>query len=240
MICLLAGVGATALIARLRRPSLRRGAFRMLLGLLVVDGLILLVWTVAHPYKILYDVHSREFARWFWTEQARDAQLVCVKSDLKVAPNRRHWHFFRSSLYLCNRAIYSPDKRRNGVVDWGAIASDRPLRCVVYNEEPRGNPIFREWLRAMDARYQLRASKTFNVNEGVNWRGADYEDRYVVLDFVPRPAPAPSTGSARGREPGQDGAGSPSASISSSTARQSAARVSSLGSPAPNVSIEVR
>jgi hypothetical protein len=230
IICLFAGLGAAALLQRIRRPRLRRGAWLAGLFLLVAAGTGYLAIALIHPYKSIYDQRSRAFARWFWPAQGRDAELLCLKSDFGVVTNRRHWQFFRSSLYLCNQAIYSP-RRRDRKLTRETISADRPLRCVLYNEPEIGKAIFDSWLSAMTTHYRLRSSTTYVVNEGVNWRGADYEDRFVVLEFVPID-----------RGGAQVDAGSPRASTSASTRRQSAARVSSRGSPAfaPRVSIDVR
>jgi hypothetical protein len=228
IICLFAGLGGAALLQRIKRPRLRRAAWLTGLFLLIAAGTGYLAIALIHPYKSIYDQRSRQFARWFWPAQGHDAELLCLKSDFGVVTNRRHWQFFRSSLYLCNQAIYSP-RRRDRRLTREPISADRPLRCVLYNEPEIGKPIFDAWLNAMTTRYRLRSTATYVVNEGVDWRGAGYEDRFVVLEFVPID-----------RCEAQVDAGSPRASTSANARRHSAARVSSRGSPEPRVAIEVR
>ena len=39
---------------------------------------------LVRPYRVAADLSAREFARRFWVEQGRDAELACLKSDLGV------------------------------------------------------------------------------------------------------------------------------------------------------------
>ena len=139
MICLFCGVGLAAMIARLRPAGRRRRVLFATAFGLAMSGVALLGSKLAFPYKTIPDVNSRTFARSFWSERARDAELVCVKSDLGLGFNRRNWTFFRSALYLCNQKIYSPRHRVGSGVNWDAVSVDKPLRCVLYNEWPENN-----------------------------------------------------------------------------------------------------
>ena len=185
-ICLIAGLGAAAIIARLRSTGARRWVIRASVLGLAGSGLILLGLDFVHPYKSIHDQRSRAFARRFWTEQARDAELVCVKRDLGVVFNPWHWQHHRSALYLSNAEIYSPRLHQNAPPDWDAISVSRPLRCVLYNEQPANNPTFTGWLESMKTRYRLARTETFVVNDSVRENDANFEDRYVVYEFVPR------------------------------------------------------
>ena len=133
-----------------------------------MTGVVLLGLKLAYPYKSIPDQNSRAFARSFWTERARDSELVCVKSDLGLGFNRRNWTLFRSALYLCNQKIYSPRHRLGVGVNWDAISADRPLRCVLYNEWPENNPACSAWLQEMTERFagekpRKRSSSTNRV-----------------------------------------------------------------------------
>ncbi len=186
-ICLLSGLGLAAMIARLRFARTRQRAFLACVIGLAGSGIVLLGVKVAYPYKSVHDRESRAFARSFWDEKARDSELVCVKSDLRLGFNRRNWTLFRSALYLCNQKIYSQRHRRGVGVKWDTVSAERPLRCVLYNEWPENNSACATWLREMCERFQVRNRETFVINEsGHRDDGTDVEDRYTVYEFVPR------------------------------------------------------
>lgn len=191
-ICLLSGSGLASMIGRLRYRLTRRWAFRMSVVGLAAIGTVLLALKVSRPYKDVSDQKSRAFAQWFWTEKARDAELVCVKTDLGTGFDHDNWTLFRSALYLCNQRIYSPRHRRGAPANWETISSARPLRCVLYNEWPEIAPACEAWLQAMTQGFELRRRETFVVNNsGHRDDGTDFEDRYTVLEFVPRSKASP-------------------------------------------------
>lgn len=185
-ICLLAGLGASRVMACLPALRFRRRVFRGSLIVLAGAGTVLLALTVAFPYKSRTDEESRRFARWFWSDQSRDAELVCLKEDLNVVLNPSHWRLFRSALYLCNQRIYSPRHHCYLAADLGTISASRPLRCVLYNKEPDGRSALASWLDGMSARYVLQRRQTFVINESDAPAGRNDEDRYDVYDFAPR------------------------------------------------------
>jgi hypothetical protein len=186
-ICLLTGLGLAALIARLRFVRASQVAFLACVFGLGGSGIVLLGAKLAYPYKSVPDQESRAFAQSFWNEQARDAELVCVKTDLGFGFNRRNWSLFRSALYLCNQKIYSPRHSAGAGVKWDKVSSDRPLRCVLYNEGPESSPACSAWLREMCERFQVRNRETFIINKSDRRDdGTDVEDRYTVYEFVPR------------------------------------------------------
>ena len=95
---------------------------------LVASGVIPQVVSATVPYRMPYDRQAREFARRFWPEQGRDAELACAHLDFGIDPpgvwrGRQAW-------YLCNQAIYSPQRREHGWPRLGLVSADRPLRCV--------------------------------------------------------------------------------------------------------------
>jgi hypothetical protein len=154
---------------------------------LAVAGLVLLGLTLANPWKSVSDENSRSFARSFWTESARDSELVCVKADLGLGFSQRNWTLFRSALYLCNQRIYSPRHRAGAGVNWNLVSAHRPLRCILYNERPEDNPACSAWLVEMTEQFELSNRRSFVINESSHRDdGTDVEDRYTVFDFVPR------------------------------------------------------
>jgi hypothetical protein len=197
IVCLFTGIGLAVLIARLACDRARQRAARLAVTVLAACGLIVLLSTAVWPYKSLADRDSRNFARWFWSARSREAELVCVKSDLGTGFNRRNWSLFRSALYLCNQKIYSPRHRQGAPFDAAAVTSDHPLRCVLYNEWPEKDPACSAWVEQLRQQFDVVSSETFVVNDQtVHDDGTDIGDRYTVIEFVPRARPAP-TGVAR-------------------------------------------
>ena len=113
---------------RITVPSDRLGHF-------LNGGHLLLVSTIAQPYKTIEDKNSRYFARWFWSSRTG---VACAKTDLGRAFNARNWSLFRSSLYLCNQKIYPP--RHQSTVPKEPKIPDGPWQCVLYNDGPRTTP----------------------------------------------------------------------------------------------------
>jgi hypothetical protein len=202
IICLVGGVGLAWLIAQIRPVPIRQWTFRAALIGLAALGAILFSLKLAHPYKDISDRNSRAFARWFWTEKARDAELVCVKSDMGSGFDRRNWTLFRSALYLCNQKIYSPRHRNDIGANWNAVLAGRVLRCVLYNEWPEMNTECAAWLEGMKGSYDMRKRETFIINDPSHRDdGTDVEDRYTVFEFVVAPERAPLWAGSEGAAP---------------------------------------
>lgn len=193
-VCLLAGLGLAQLVAWMRRPVERKWGLVAGVACLLAIGGGTFVRDVAAPYKMIYDQRSREFARWFWREQARNAELVCVKRDLDMVFDPVHWTYDRTAVYQCSQQIYSARHRQGAEPDWNAVSREHPLRCVFYNEHPQDQPEFQTWLANMLARYELREQREYLVNPDVVVRNAPYEDRYVVYEFVPQLPQPPAPG----------------------------------------------
>lgn len=185
-VCLLAGLGIAALLAGLRHHFARRWGTIACAALLMLFGWGIFARDLTAPYKTVYDQRSREFARWFWREQARDAVLVCVKRDLGVVFNPAHWEYDRTAVYQCQQRIYAQQQTRPAAAEIAAVSARRPLRCVLYNEHPVGDPRFAAWLESLGVRYALCDRREYFVNRDVVVRGAPYEDHFVVYEFVPR------------------------------------------------------
>jgi hypothetical protein len=185
-ICLLAGLGAATVLDLIRCVRARRAVLKAGLAGLVACGIVPQIVSWAYPYRMLYDQQQREFARRFWVEQARGAELACAHLDYRIDPpgswqGRRAW-------YLCNQAIYSPQCRGRGGNDGGparcrAISADRPLRCVVC-EGPPESPGFRKWLDRMCAELTLRDVKTIGFEVTIG-EGKPAAEHWRVFEFVP-------------------------------------------------------
>jgi len=186
-ICLMSGLGAATMIAWCSSPRRRQRITGGVLLLLAVIGVGSLVRDMVQPYKTIFDLKDREFARWLWTDKAYDAQLVDVKTDLgkNFFPGCYEWG--HSSLYRCNQRIYSPDHRHGKrPVKWSAISADRPLRCVVFStpEMRRDEATFQCWLDKMARNYQLVGRDEFLVNADSTWD----HSRIEIYEFTPKSA----------------------------------------------------
>jgi hypothetical protein len=186
-ICLFAGLGAAVVLSRLPW-SFRRWAFRSTVGLLAGLGLFLIGRDLVQPYRVWEDEQSRRFARHFWRDDARDAKLVCVKSDLGLAFQPKLWTSGMSAVYLFHRGMYAHPSGR-GAVPISALrqADECPSRLVFFDELPRENVLFDEWVTRLALAYRIGPPRVFTVNPGKPgelW----LREQYVVLDLVPEQA----------------------------------------------------
>ncbi len=190
IICLLAGIGAARVFALIRRERIRLIATLIFLSILALFAIGNISADLIQPYKNLEDLNSRRFARRFWTEEARNAELVCVYTDLGRDFFPRLWEWGNSSRYLCHQAIYSP-RHRNGPCPprWELVSPDHPLKCVVFSVPENLFPhaaldrAAREaWLEEMAADYRLVGLEKEEVNPDV--RG--HHEVYEVYYFIPK------------------------------------------------------
>lgn len=194
MTCLTAGLGGGVLLGRLRRPgSYRRATVAVAAGLGIL-GLGEFGADVLMPAKTPHDLRAREFARWFWSEAGRDAELACAHVDLGLDFQGTPSHYGRLSDYLCARAIY---RDRRGL-DWSRLTGSHPLRCVLNDGVPADSPLFERWMAGMNRHYRLVRTETFRANAGVAPSGVTFEDHLAVLEFVPRGRPVGPARIARG------------------------------------------
>lgn len=201
LVCLLTGLGLATLLALVRWVEFNRRLVLGTLALLLILGVGLLAFDLRRPYKTVFDEQAREFARWFWTEQARDAELVCVHRDLGQTFSPQHWMYDRTAVYLCNQQLFSARHSKLQPPQLEQISADHPLRCVLYNEHPVDDPKFREWLAGMQAKYALRDCRQYQVNTGAKLKGASYEDRFLIYEFIPKPATQATAASTKPRTP---------------------------------------
>ncbi|WP_261341623.1 glycosyltransferase family 39 protein [Tautonia sociabilis] len=190
--CLLAGLGASRLIERCRSAARAERLRRLAIAGLGLIGLGLLVQQIVWPYHMISAARDREFARWFWPEQARAAKVLCLKADLGLDFEPRQWNTGISASYLCNRAIYDPgfppapdpDPDSDSAPDGRA----RPIRFVLFHVDsyptPIDSPGFRSWFDAMSARHRFRRIDSYVVNADrgeTGWKVG----RYWVVEFDP-------------------------------------------------------
>ncbi len=196
-IMLMAGLGASVLIARLPRMGCRRIASSAVIGVLFAVGLTLMAWDVKAPYKLPFDRDSRDFARRFWAEESRDAELVCAHTDLDLPHDPFGWQGDRSAVYLCQQAIYSDRHRAKASPDYGRVSETHPLRVVVFGEAQGDLPGIEGWIEKNRDLYELRSRRERVVNRGVIRGRASFEDRYVIYELTPRLVAAKSAGAKR-------------------------------------------
>jgi hypothetical protein len=189
-VCLMTGLGAAGLIGLMRHDGARRRGLRLGTITLVAIGLVAIGRDIMHPYKMIEDQKARAFARWFWAAKAQDGELACVKRDLGTIFEPRHWELGRSAVYLCNQKIYSPRHHRGAPLVLDRVAPNRPLRCVLYNEEPTDHPAFQRWLNSMNDRYDPRGVERLISVPKTQMHDLWFEDRYVIYEFVPKSSSA--------------------------------------------------
>jgi hypothetical protein len=189
-VCLLAGLGLAAVLGWFAERRAERAAWLpamlMVLALVPIGSMIR---DASHSGKTPSDVRARDFARWFWFEQARQAELVCLKTDwqLDLAPNAFDYGY--SSLYLCNQRIYSARHRRGEPPCLERVSDQWPLRCVLYHSTcyPLDQQAFDAWLSGMQARWRLVGRRGYPLTHAGR-RDRPPLDRVTidVWEFVPR------------------------------------------------------
>jgi hypothetical protein len=185
-VCLLMGVGAAALVERLPRPKHRLIAACLFSLALAAGGMGMARRYVLHPFNDDYDVKAREFAKRFWPEQARGAEVACMVYDLRVYNHQ--WVNLYRSMYLCNQMIYSPPRRRGRCLRtprFEAVSALHPLRCVLYQGSATTDPEVVAWLAAMKRRFELRRTEHIVVDMS-RPIGPKLEETVVVFEFIPR------------------------------------------------------
>jgi hypothetical protein len=183
-ICLMAGLGLSTLLGWFIRPTGRAVAIRVAAVALAAAGIVSLADDFRHPYRAIYDHQAREFARRFWPEQARGAEVACLQWDFGIST--RHEGLARTAIYLCNQQIYSPRQSRGGGPRWNLVTPDRPLRCVAFDDAIIKSPAATAWLESIGTRYTLRK----RVDLIVPTTGLDmkpWDDHVRVFEFQPRP-----------------------------------------------------
>ncbi len=185
-LCLLIGLGAAEALGRVRSPAFRDRLLRAGLAALVVVGCVPIAAGWRHPYRAYQATAAREFARRFWPEVGRGAEVADLRWDLGVA----EWDSVRLgvAVMLCDQAIYSPS-RRSGGPRWDAVTRARPLRCVLGAAPDVDGPEVAAWLARMGTRYDLVRRETVKFDAAEPGRRPNLE-RFEVFEFAPKVPPA--------------------------------------------------
>ena len=139
---------------------------------------------------MLYDHQERQFARSFWAQEARGAEVACAHLDYGL-DQAGSWQGHRA-WYLCNQMIYSPARRARKSSSGNAISAVHPLRCVVFDDSD-ASPAVRDWLTRMERSLRLRDTKTI-ASSGHRRRGYPATEHWRVFEFVPRSGRATTRG----------------------------------------------
>ena len=184
-LCLLIGTGAASALARIPPSRSRNRASRLACVGLVVVGVVPLVEGIRRPYRAYHAEAAREFARRFWPEVGRGAEVACLRWDFGVAK----WDSIRlgTAVSLCNQAIYSPSRRAGGP-RWGEVSVERPLRCVLGVGPEVDPPRVVAWIEEMRATYRMTRRESIAVDTAEPGRRPNLE-RYEVFEFVPKSRP---------------------------------------------------
>ncbi len=184
-VCIMAGLGLASLLALLRRRSARILATRIAAAALAIGGIATFADEFRHPYRAVYDDQARTFAREFWPAQARDAELLCLQSDVGIRSGRRA--VSRTALYLCNQHIYAPNRRLGAEPRWDLITHEHPLRCVVFDDVHLESPATSAWIAETETKYHLRRRIDLSMPTTDLDMSRSY-DRVYVFEFEPRVA----------------------------------------------------
>jgi hypothetical protein len=194
--CLVIGYGLAELSRRWSArvsPILFR---RALLASLAAVALVTSVRSLQRPFKSLGDHDYREFARHWWPERERSAEVVCLKRDLglEFAPATYDRLNF-SAVFHCNQVMHSLRQRQRKAPDWNSVSAERPLVCVLFRDPwvPFDDASFAAWRAEMARDYDLRDHAVFKHHR------LDHTERRVAceavvetFEFIPRrypPAP---------------------------------------------------
>ncbi len=188
-LCLLIGLGAARILERIRSQTLRKRLLQLGCVGLVIVGIAPQIAGYRHPYRAYQAEASRRFARSFWSELGRNAEVASLRWDYKAAD----WNSIHLGIAvaLCNEAIYSPDPPHRRP-ELALVRSDHPLRCVLEVAPDQDSSRVVAWLEAMQQTYELRRRETLRVPINEPGRRAEFEN-YQVFEFVPRSLPSQPT-----------------------------------------------
>jgi hypothetical protein len=189
ILCLLTGLGGTGLLSLMknRRWSAATPAI-LALALLAAVGGVASVRDFLKPYKETCWQRNRDFARWFWTDKALDAELACVASDFKQPLSAAPGGDDLASVYFCNQRIYSRRLAHGQPPKLDAVTKDRPLRCARFRPSAateQDEAKFQEWLRSMETKYRLVAREKYPLTFFVHESELQYVDQVEMYEFVP-------------------------------------------------------
>jgi hypothetical protein len=187
MVCLLAGLGAAALLVRrdARGATKGRPAVLVLAALLAAVAVGSMGRDFLHPYRTDDVLHQRDFARWFWFTQQYDGEVACWDRDFPSAATSVMLGDSASALYLCNREIYLAGR---GGPQWDRVSRDRPLRCVRYTvlNATGDDAAVARWIADLRTRYDLVSRQQYDLPNRHKDGELLYVDRIELYEFVPR------------------------------------------------------
>jgi Dolichyl-phosphate-mannose-protein mannosyltransferase len=186
-ICLMAGLGTAALLGRIRAWASRRNAIHAVVAVLLLFGFGRLTYDFLRPYRGASDELHRGFARWFWSEKARGAELVCPKVDFGLEFTPDHWKKGAVDTYLSYQKIHSLRHHLGDAPRLDQVSATHPLRFVFFNEFPQNTPAFQAWLGQMLRDFDLRAVDFYPVGPPPNSGRAEASVSYLVYEFIPKP-----------------------------------------------------
>jgi hypothetical protein len=189
MICMLAGLGAVTMLARLKGAATRRLSMNGLAAFLAVFGAGQIVHDILHPYKQPYDEQMRDFARFLWREKASDAHIACMNRDLHVqfASGALRGSGAAQAQYLCNQAIFSPRPRGGeNPYDLSGVTAQQPLRCVMFSRADHAHEADANvWLTEMQQSYDWIGYEKHDLRS-YYLRREGGKERFEVFEFVPK------------------------------------------------------
>jgi len=204
-ISLLAGLGLASLLSRRKDVAGRRKGLAWAVAFLLVVGVGSTVRYAISPYQDEESsVTAREFAKSFWTRNARDAELVCAIVDVPAVVGYRgqlpHMH-----RYWTNQRIYFDRLHHRESPNFDSITDDHPLRVAVPNARIDSSDTSQlpadvrtaldEWLDGLRMQY-IQVSNEKILAESYDDRGVVREVWVDLLEFVPRKTPTPLPGGA--------------------------------------------
>jgi 4-amino-4-deoxy-L-arabinose transferase-like glycosyltransferase len=188
IVCLLTGLGAAAILSLMTSRRWSAGApVVAALALLAAVGGITSVRDFLKPYKETCWQRNRDFARWFWTDKALDAELACVSTDWKQPVSSAGGDDL-ASVYFCNQRIYSRRHAQRLPLQIEQVSKDRPLRCARFRPSAvteQDEIQFQEWLRSMEAKYRLVAREKYPLTFFVHEHELQCIDQVEMYEFVP-------------------------------------------------------
>jgi hypothetical protein len=184
-IIVLAAIGGSLILGLASTSRRTRHSLGVTLTLLAVIGLVLSGRDLICPYREKGDLTTHDFARWFWRKNAREADLLCVKTDLGFSFQPDLWKFGMSAVYLCNQRMFSPPRAtKDRLTDPAPASSRRPVRLVFFDAVPQGDRGFDAWMDKLRRSYDVGTVREFVVSSGKPdemW----LRDRYLVIELKP-------------------------------------------------------
>jgi hypothetical protein len=185
-ICLLTGLGAAMLAAKLRRFQWRVAAVRSALAFCAILGVATVIRDTFKPYKSVADRNHRDFARRLWND-ATGTPAVGLRTELGVTAYDENLN----TICRCYQRIYGPVSRGGSEsIRERLAAADQPLRCVAYHSAsaPCRREVLEDWIQQMQRSYELCGTESHALALTVTSAGLSDVDlvRYDVYYFRPR------------------------------------------------------